>query len=245
MRRVAADIARNVAEWVYPTTCLVCDSTTGEIDTFRHGVCSNCHAAMTTDPFSVCPWCAQSIGAHTDTSQGCPECRDLSLGFESAVRLGPYGGKLRDAVLRTKVLAGEGLADRLGEILAECRGPALLGADVDLIAPIPLHWWRKCMRGYNQAEAIASELAANLSVPFAPKLLQRIRWTSQHAQPTREARRENVRGAFRVRKGARLAKRTVLLVDDVMTTGSTLSEASRTLREAGAGRVVVAILARR
>jgi predicted amidophosphoribosyltransferase len=82
-------------------------------------------------------------------------------------------------------------------------------------------------------------------VPFAPKLLRRVRWTPQQSQPTREARRANVRGAFRPGRGARVASKTVLLVDDVMTTGSTLGEAARALRAAGAGRVVAAVLARR
>lgn len=245
MRRVAAEFVRNVAEWVYPTACLVCDAPAGEPDPFRHGVCNDCHTAMTTDPRPACPWCAQTVGPHADTSRGCPECRGVALGFERAFRLGPYEGKLRDAVLRTKVLAGEGLADLLGRLLAECRGRAVLDAGIDLVAPVPLHWWRKWTRGYNQAEAVARELAAGLRAPFAPKLLRRVRWTPQQAQPTREARRENVRGAFRAVRGARVAGKAVLLVDDVMTTGSTLGEAARTLRGAGAGRVVVAVLARR
>jgi ComF family protein len=245
MRRVAAEFVRNVAEWVYPTACLVCDALAGEPGTFRHGVCNDCHAALTTDPREVCPWCAQTVGPSTDTSSGCPQCRGVSLGFEQAFRLGPYGGKLRDAVLRTKVLAGEGLADVLGRLLAECRGCDILDTGIDLVAPVPLHWWRKWTRGYNQAEAVGRELARGLRVAFAPRLLRRVRWTPQQSQPTREARRENVRGAFRVARGARVAGRTVLLVDDVMTTGSTLGEAARALRGAGAGRVVVVVLARR
>jgi ComF family protein len=159
--------------------------------------------------------------------------------------LGPYREHLRDAVLRTKVLAGEGLADLLGRLFAENRTTQLRPAEIDLVAPIPLHWWRKWRRGYNQAEAVARELAAGLQLPFVPHLLRRVRWTTQQVQPTRDARRENVKGAFRVRHCARVAAKTVLLVDDVMTTGSTLGEAARALRAVGAERVVVAVLARR
>jgi len=169
----------------------------------------------------------------------------VSLGFDCAFRLGPYAEKLRDAVLRTKHLAGEGLADLLGRTFAECRGAAIRAAGVELVTPVPLHWWRKWTRGYNQSEAVGRELAAALDVAFAPNLLRRVRWTPQQAQPTREARRENVKGAFRLHGSARIAGRTVLLLDDVMTTGSTLGEAARTLRAGGAGRVVVAVLARR
>jgi len=208
-------------------------------------VCNGCATAVTTDPFPACPWCAQTVGPHTDTTEGCAECRGTALGFEKAIRLGPYAGKLRDAVLRMKFLAGEGLADLLGRAFAEVRGDTLRTAGIDLVAPVPLHWWRKWTRGYNQSEAVSRELAAGLGAAVASNLLRRVRWTTQQVQPTREARRENVKGAFRVRTGARVLGKTVLLVDDVMTTGSTLGEAARTLCAAGADRVVVAVLARR
>jgi ComF family protein len=245
MRRVVAAFARHAVQLVYPNTCLVCDAPEGDATAFRHGLCIDCHAAVTTDPFATCPRCAQTVGPHTDLAHGCAECRGTVLGFERAFRLGPYREKLRDAVLRTKFLAGEGLADLLGRMFVEARGDAIRAAEIDLVAPVPLHWWRKWTRGYNQAEAVARELAAGLHVPFAPKLLRRVRWTPQQVQPTREARRENVKGAFRIVRGARVAAKTVLLVDDVMTTGSTLGEAARTVRAAGADRVVVAVLARK
>ncbi len=245
MLRVVADLARNIAQLVYPNECLICDAREGEAGTFRHGLCTDCHRAVTTDPFPVCPWCAQTVGPHTDTANGCGECRGVSLGFERAFRLGPYEGKLRDAVLRTKVLAGEGLADLLGRTFVESRGTDLATVPVDFVCPIPLHWWRKWTRGYNQAEAIARELAAGLRVSFDPGLLVRTRYVTQHVQASRTARLANMKGAFRVRAGARVLGQTVLLVDDVMTTGSTVSEAARTLRAAGADRVVIGVLARR
>lgn len=245
MRRTVAQFAHSVGQLLYPRACLICDVRETAAGPFRHGVCNDCHRSVTTDPFPACPWCAQTVGPHTDTSSGCVECRGVALGFDRAFRLGPYDEKLRAAVLRTKMLAGEGLADFLGRIFAEARGAQIRTATVELVAPVPLHWWRKWTRGYNQSEAVARELAVSLGVEFAPNVLRRVKWTPQQLQPTREARRENVKGAFRVRKSARIAGKTVLLVDDVMSTGSTLGEAARALRTAGAGRVVVAVLARR
>lgn len=245
MRRAATEFVRNVLGWIYPNACLICNSPESDTTPFRHGVCSDCHTAVTTDPFPSCPWCADTIGPHTDTTHGCAKCRGTALGFERAFRLGPYDGKLRNAVLRTKFLAGEGLADLLGRLFAECRGEAIRELGVDLVAPVPLHWWRKWTRGYNQSEAVARELAVALGALFAPRLLRRVRWTPQQVQPTREARLENVKGAFRVGRRARLTGKSVLLVDDVMTTGSTLGEAARTLHTGGAVRVVVAVLARK
>jgi ComF family protein len=245
MRRAVAAFVHGVAQLVYPNLCLICDAPEPESAPFRHGLCISCYTAVTTDPFAACPRCAQTVGPHADLAHGCVGCRGTALGFDGAFRLGPYREQLRDAVLRTKVLAGEGLADLLGRLFAEHRGPSLRAVGVDLVAPVPLHWWRKWGRGYNQAEAVARELAAGLELPFAPNLLRRVRWTPQQVQPTREARRENVTGAFRAPRSARVTGRTVLLVDDVMTTGSTLGEAARTLRAAGADRVVVAVLARK
>ena len=245
MRRAVAEVARNLVRLVYPNMCLVCDAPEGDAGAYRHGLCNDCRAAVTTDPFDACSWCAQTVGPHTDTTHGCAECRGTALGFERAFRLGPYGEKLRTAVLRTKFLAGEGLADLLGRMFAECRGEAIRATAIDLVVPVPLHWWRKWTRGYNQSEAFGRELASGLKLPFVPRLLRRVRWTPQQVQPTREARRENVKGAFRVARGARLAGKTVLLTDDVMTTGSTVGEAARVLRAAGADRVIVAVLARK
>lgn len=245
MLRSAAELIRNTVRLVYPSACLVCDAPEGGNDHFRHGLCSECCRAVTADPFPACPRCAQTVGPHTDTSNGCGECGGARFFFQSAIRLGPYDGKLRDAVLRMKVLTGEGLAELLGRTFAEARAPALAGAGVDLVAPVPLHWWRKWARGYNQAEAVAREVARALGVAFAPHLLRRVRYTTQQAQSTRAARLGNMQDAFRVRRGARLTGRRVLLVDDVMTTGSTASVAARALRAAGAERVVMAVLARR
>ncbi|HEY1188060.1 MAG TPA: phosphoribosyltransferase family protein [Gemmata sp.] len=147
--------------------------------------------------------------------------------------------------MRLKFVAGEGLGDLLGRTFAEERAALLRGAGADLVVPVPLHWWRKWMRGYNQSAALAREIAASLGRPFEPHLLRRVRYATQQAQPTRAARLVSMKDVFRVRPGARLGGKTVLLVDDVMTTGSTVSAVARALLSAGAGRVVVAVLARR
>jgi ComF family protein len=175
---------------------------------------------------------------------GCPACRDRTFAFTRAVRLGPYVGKLRDGILRTKSGAGEAVAEMLGRVFAEERASWLKAAGVGVVVPVPLHWRTRWRRGYNQAEAIARELAVALGCDFRPGWLRRVKPAAQHAQPSATARQENIRGAFRCGPRARLASNVVLVVDDVMTTGSTAGEAARTLRAAGAAEVVVAVLAR-
>jgi ComF family protein len=131
----------------------------------------------------------------------------------------------------------------VGELWAGCAEGRLHALGADLVVPVPLHWRRRWQRGYNQSEALARPLAARLGLSCRPWCLRRIRHTPQQPSQRAAGRLENVRGAFRARGGV-LAGRTILLVDDVLTTGSTASEAARALRQAGARRVVVAVLAR-
>jgi ComF family protein len=139
---------------------------------------------------------------------------------------------------------GEALAEMLGRVFCEVAGGRIRTLGVDTVVPVPAHWRRQWSRGYNQAAAIAREIATGLGARFESRLLRRVRHTAQQLLLTATARRENVRGVFRVRRGASPGGKRILLVDDVMTTGSTASEAARTLRAAGAEWVVVAVLAR-
>jgi ComF family protein len=240
-----ANLANGIVQLIFPNICLICDEPEAGRCGFRHGLCDNCYRAVSTDPHIVCSRCAATVGPHSDTSDGCMECRDKALRIESTFRLGPYDGRLRDAVLRIKSRNGEGLAEMLGRVYGDVLGERIRQQNVDVVVPVPLHWLRQWGRGHNQSAGIARELAKVLGLAFDGGLLRRVRHTPQQLQPSATARRENVRGAFRVRRRASLNGKRILLVDDVMTTGSTAAEASRTLRRAGATQVIVAILARR
>lgn len=244
-RHGVVDLARGLLQLVFPNTCLICDVRETDLPPFRHGLCNACHHAVTIDLRPSCPRCGLTVGPHTDVANGCVGCREDSLGFESVIRLGTYENRLREAVIRMKSGAGIALAEMMGRVFWESACDRLRSARIDIVIPVPLHWRREWVRGHNQAGAVAEELAKGLMVTFGPKHLRRVRHTPQQVQPSAAARRENVRGAFRVRRGASVAGKRILLVDDVMTTGSTAGEAARTLRKAGAEGVMVAVLARR
>jgi ComF family protein len=159
------------------------------------------------------------------------------------VRLGPYEGLLRQLVLRMKSYSGEGLAEVVGRLWVEHGQARLRELGAEIVIPVPLHWTRRWARGYNQSETLGRELAARLRLPFRPRWLRRRRRTPKQTHQSPTARRENVHNAFVVAAWAQLRGKTVLLVDDVLTTGSTAHEAARALRSAGAARVVVAVLA--
>lgn len=242
-RGIFAQVGRGLAHLFYPGSCLICDGPDHPGD-LRHGLCTGCFTAATADPHATCPCCAVSVGPYVDVSDGCPACPERSTGFGRAVRLGAFEGRLRDAVLRMKRSSGEALAEMMGRVMVECRRDPLVSLGVTDVVPVPLYWRRRWSRGYNQAEAVARELAAGLGAEYRPGWVRRVRAGVQHAQPSTAARRENVRGAFTLGRRASPGGRSVLVVDDVMTTGSTAGEVARVLRAAGAKTAAVAVLAR-
>ena len=129
-----------------------------------------------------------------------------------------------------KQWSGEDLAEVVGRLWARQMAPRLVRLQPDVVIPIPLHWTRRWRRGFNQSEILASCLAAELGKPCWKRALRRIRRTDKQTdQATGAARRENVKRAFQACSGQDLRQKTVLLVDDVFTTGATASEAARAL----------------
>jgi len=114
----------------------------------------------------------------------------------------------------------------------------------DLLTSVPLHWRRRLRRGFDQAGLLAQRLSRFLQIPLSDRNLRRIRATASQTGLSESKRRENVRGAFRVRRPDEVEGKRVLLVDDVMTTGATASECARTLLSAGAKDVSVLVVAR-
>jgi ComF family protein len=111
------------------------------------------------------------------------------------------------------------------------------------VAPVPLHWRKRWSRGYNQADALSVSLARRLNLPLRP-VLRRVVATPPLATLSRTQRSRLMRGAFRVQRSTRLRGRTVLLVDNILTTGATCGAAARALKQAGAARVVALVIGR-
>ncbi|HEY1379211.1 MAG TPA: phosphoribosyltransferase family protein [Gemmataceae bacterium] len=239
-RTLATDLARGLLHLAYPGVCAACTRPTGIAP---GDFCPDCRAALVADPHPTCPRCASTLGPNLPPASDCTRCRGQSFAFERVIRLGPYEGIRRDTVLRMKHGQHEGLAEAAGELWAEHALGQLKAVGAGAVVPIPLHWRRRWRRGYNQAAALARAVASTLQVPCRERWLRRVRATLLQTAVALSARRDNVRGAFRAPADPRLRGLTVLLVDDVLTTGGTANEAARTLRAAGAARVVVAVLA--
>jgi ComF family protein len=233
-------VRRSVDALIFPWSCVVC-GIEGQSEAF----CPSCRAELMQQVTGrVCPRCAMPTGPYADLRRGCAVCRGRALGFDAAIALGPYEGTLRELCLRLKHERNAWLAARLSGLWFEARrDPIGRLPDDAWIVPVPLHWWRHWRRGYNQAEALARGLASHLDRPVR-KPLRRILATDKLAALSRTERARAMRGAFRARRNAGLDGRTILLVDDVLTTGATCGAAARALKQAGAARVVVAVIAR-
>jgi ComF family protein len=208
-------------------------------------LCDGCRSELISDRAETCPRCASTVGPHTDTDEGCLRCRSHRFHFASVTRLGPYDGRLREAVLRIKDEGGEALAEELGRAFAVTRRAQLSAGQPEVVVPVPLHWRRRLTRGYNQSETVARALADELGLPLKAGWLVRTKPTPQQSNVSATARWENVRGAFRIGFRAPVRGVRVLLVDDVLTTGATADAAATILRQAGAAQVSVAVLAHR
>lgn len=191
--------------------------------------------------------CAAPVGPFLDTTNGCKHCRKDRFAFETVVRLGIYDGATQQACLRMKQRDALPLGVAMSELLWRRSEHELRRLQADVAVPVPQHWTRKSLRlwsGHNSAEVLARRLASRLGIPFRDDLLWKTRRTPQQHTLTWTQRRSNLRRAFAADFPKKFRDKTVLLVDDVLTTGSTAHETSRALRDAGAGRIAVSVIAR-
>jgi ComF family protein len=151
---------------------------------------------------------------------------------------------MQQAVLRMKRPAFEPLTHSMGILLADQVQTWYRDLDVDLIVPVPMHWWRRLRRGAHPAHLLATIVGQSVSLPVHSQLLKCRRKVSKQGTLRPNERFKNVRDAFCISSAYDITGANVLLIDDIMTTGATASEAARVLRRAGARAVCVAVVAR-
>lgn len=222
----------------YPATCVVCSE---NVERSEY-LCADCQRRA---PRIVAPFCAKCSepfpGAITQTFS-CANCEHRVLHFDCAVAAYRSRGLVRKLVHQFKYAKQRHLRYPVAEWLRETlHDPRLRGRTFDAIVPVPLHPARE--RGFNQAALLAELLAASTAVPLR-SVLERTRYTTTQTAYDRAERMENLHGAFRLRKNQDVRDLRVLLIDDVLTTGSTLSECARVLKGAGAISVHAATAAR-
>lgn len=204
--------------------------------------CDDCRAEIECYLGVRCVRCAGLAPLAGD--EPCLRCRQRLPAFDRVWALGSYEGLLRDMVLRMKTESSELVAAGLAGLWWAKYAGAFAAAQIDLVACIPSHRWRRWRRGADGPRAVAELIAAKGGVPAATRLLKKLRNNIQQKGLSRRSRIENVRGGVVVTAGYPLESARVVLVDDVLTTGATCHEASRVLKRAGAAEVTIAVLAR-
>lgn len=224
---------------IYPPRCLACAQATDQ----PHGLCPACWRDTHFVAGTACRRCGVPLIGEAGPEDVCEGCTRHPPAWDRGAAAIVYTGAGRRIVLALKH------GDRLDMVRPLAGWMAAAGrellADADLIAPVPLHWSRLVRRRYNQSAELARRLARLSGRPAVPDLLVRRRATAPQ-QGSREARAANQAGAFapNPRRAALVSGRTVLIVDDVLTSGATLSACAECLRAAGAARVNVLALAR-
>ena len=206
--------------------------------------CAGCWAELGLVGRLQCEFCAAEIRAVNPLGEGCPLCLSADLRFDQAVCLGNYTGLLRDLVVRMKNQRDDHLAVRLGQLLAGKVASSVFFETVDLVVPVPTHWSRRLMRGFCAAEILAESLAERAGVCSSRRLVRMSRPTEKQGKLSITKRRKNMIGAFELTSKADVAGKIVLLIDDVMTSGATVSELAKCLKKAKAKAVYVAVVAR-
>jgi len=224
----------------YPPTCVVCS---GNAERLEY-LCASCRSRAPRICAPFCAKCSEPFFGAITQAFSCANCEHRILHFDCAVAAYRSRGLVRKLVHDFKYGRQRHLRYPLAEWLGETlNDPRLRDRRFDVIVPVPLHPARERERGFNQAALLAELVASKAALPLR-FVLERIRYTTTQTAYDRAERMENLHDAFRLRKNRDVRQLRVLLIDDVLTTGSTLSECARILKAAGAISVHAATAAR-
>lgn len=229
---------------IYPPRCHICSRFLEKADHEIPHFCRGClkHFAEIRPPFcSICGVPFQSI---TEENHRCESCLRKRPYYQSLAAPYLYEGEIMEAIHQLKYHGKAYLADSLGKLLASFAMDRFKKTENFLIMPVPLHPKKLRERGFNQSLLLSKIVNHTLNMELDFLSLRRVRYTRPQAGLNREERRKNVRRAFHVLPSKGLKGRTVILVDDVATTGNTLNECGKVLKKAGCDKVFCLVLAR-
>ena len=214
-------------------------------------LCSSCISDFLVIESPLCPQCGVMFAGRSGGDHLCGDCIKRSNKFTQARSAGMYNGSLLALVHRFKYHGRSELARPLGELLLHTYAQHWEPGIIDWVVPVPLHPRKLRRRGFNQSYLLVAKWTRYLSsqngghrVEIKPDILRRVRWTAPQTGLARGERQNNIKDAFGLADGVHVGNRSVLLVDDVYTTGATVTECARVLLTGGADRVDVLTLAR-
>jgi ComF family protein len=232
-------IIQSVNQLFWPVTCINCRENICETD---NGLCKNCwNQLLTCTIADYCRRCGRDAGRAAQFEGVCPDCQGKTIHFDRIARAGLY-----DQSLQRMIVTFKNGKTELDKILGFLADSALEGSgfrdEIELFVPVPLHWSRRLLRGYNQSQILINKLSYP-TIKISTDLVRIRRTKTQPTMTSPTARARNVAGAFAVRNGHNFTGRKICLVDDIKTTGATLNECAKTLKNAGAAKVFALVLA--
>jgi len=236
-------LLEGILDFIYPPRCLVCK----KLIENNLGLCEDCFKEIKIIENPYCQKCGMPLEPaevfRTAETPLCVDCRGHRRIFVFARAIGRYEGVLRECIHLLKYKGKKVIlraVDRLIENYFEGLFPV---EKISFVVPVPLHKKRLRERGFNQAELIAKLISSRYGISLLSDVLQKVVYTSAQVTLNREERIKNVKDAFAVANNNWIYKSTVLLVDDVYTTGATIVECARVLKNAGAREVYAFTLA--
>lgn len=239
LKRIFSFGLQGLNQLLWPAVCAHCGESVCEAD---KTLCQDCWGElMSCAGGDYCRRCGRDVSKYGLVGGACGDCQSKEIHFDEIARSGVYGEALSKMILAFK--NGRTELDSMLGFLANSalEGGGFAGA-IELFVPVPLHWSRRLSRGYNQSLILTRKLE-HPKAKINTELVRIRRTKFQPVVASAAARARNVAGAFEVRKGHRFAGRSVCLVDDIKTSGATLNECAKTLKEAGASKVFALVLA--
>ncbi|GAM09219.1 competence protein F [Geobacter sp. OR-1] len=233
---------KSLIDLVFPPLCHNCRQFIP--DAGRIHVCPECIASSKPLQSPICPCCGIPFATDEGIDHLCGSCIEKHPPFDAARGAFVYEGAVRDLIHRLKYDRKIQCRRPLALLLLELLSGAVEEFSPEMLVPVPLHKRRLRERGFNQAILIAELLAREWKIPLERRLLQRVRWTEPQINLAAGERAANVKGAFALSDPKIASGRRIVLIDDVLTTGSTVAECSRVLKKAGAAAVLVVTVAR-
>jgi ComF family protein len=231
------ELKDDLLDFVYPQHCAICKK---HLRREEKDICQVCWNSLVTltDPF--CPYCKSFIEEEDTECSFCKSAGEFSEDHKILLvrSLGRFDEYYKELIHRFKYGKKIPLGKRLGRRLGETINDDSIFLKSDFLIPVPLHKSRYRERGFNQSEIIAEEISKATGLPFLKDMLKRKKNTKDQTNLSPQEREKNVRGAFVVTEPEMINGKKIILVDDVITTGATLSECARMLKQAGAEKIL-------
>lgn len=235
-------MVKKISALVFPYSCPGCQ----KLINSELSWCSGCWVELTIlTEREYCTSCGSNLGPHQHiTSKNrCNRCDGKTIPIDGICRVGEYSAAIANAIRDFKYRGNVGNGLLLAKSLLPRMKEQEWFEEIDVICPIPMHWTRKCNRGFNHAEMLAEWISKETSVPMI-NLLKRSRLTMQQAGLSRTARIENMENVFKIKPQWDVKNANICLIDDVMTTGATIFEAAKTLKKEKPKAIYAAIIAK-